>query len=71
MVYLSLLSNSMIPQVNTVVKSFTSNIGNWLREAGGAAPGDRKEKLTSPPGRMSRGKKIALTEIRAIGGRMW
>jgi hypothetical protein len=37
--------------------------------AAGAA--DHKEKMTSPPGRISRGKKIALTEIRAGGGRMW
>ena len=42
-----------------------------MRETGGAASRDRKEKLTSPPGRMSWGKKIALTEIRAGGGRMW
>ena len=61
----------MIPQLNTGVKSFTSNLGNWLRETGGAASRDRKEKLTSPLGRMSGGKKIALTEIRAGGGRMW
>jgi len=29
-----------------------------------------KEKLTSPPGQMGQDKKIALTEIRAGGGRV-